>query len=241
VLTLARTLHREQPPCHTPGSPASEADYEARWGYRTLDARRYEARRYGNFVGRVRLRLLVRALRCALAGLPAGALVLDVPCGTGVVSHALVAQGFRVVGMDISPSMLAVAGERGEGRGHVRADLEEPPIRPASVDAVVCVRFLMHVPQTVRPRVLAALAQMTYGPLVATVSHPYTLKTLKRSVRQAFGWPAKPSRRLDRPSLAAEAKAAGLQLERVIPAMPLFSDVWVAVMTRPTDGKVTGA
>ena len=213
-------------------SAPAVADYDARWGYRKFDARRYERRRYGSPGGRLRFRLLQHALRRALADLPAGALVLDVPCGTGIVSSALAARGFRMVGMDISPAMLAVAGERGDARGHVLADLENPPVRPESVDAVVCVRFLMHLPPEARPRVLAGLARMTHGPLVATVCHPYTLKTLQRNVRRALGWQAKRSPRIDRRTLEAEVKAAGLRLERVIPTMPLLSEVWVAVMAR---------
>src|SRR5439155_657321 len=44
------------------------ADYDARWGYRQLDARRYERRRYGGAIRRLNHRLLVRALRRAFGG-----------------------------------------------------------------------------------------------------------------------------------------------------------------------------
>ena len=36
------------------------ADYDARWGYRQLDARRYERRRYGGAIRRLNHRLLER-------------------------------------------------------------------------------------------------------------------------------------------------------------------------------------
>src|SRR5262249_56279639 len=101
--------------------------YDARWGYRTLDAERYERRRYGSLGRRLNLRLLERALARALAGVPAGGIVLDAPCGTGILSRFLQGRGFRVVGADISPAMLAVAHRRGTSLGHVRADLEQPP------------------------------------------------------------------------------------------------------------------
>ena len=121
-------------------------DYDARWGYRQFDARRYERRRYGGAIRRLNHRLLERALGRALAGLAPGAVVLDAPCGTGILAPFLARRGLRVIGADISPAMLAVARERDGGLGHVRADLEAPPLRPGSVDAVVCTRFLMHVP-----------------------------------------------------------------------------------------------
>lgn len=206
------------------------ADYDARWGYRTLDARRYERRRYGGVVRGLNLRLLERALARALDGVRPGGLVLDVPCGTGILGGFLASRGLRIVGADISPAMLAVARGRDPALGHVRADLEAPPYRPGAFDAVVCARFLMHVPAESRPCVLRTLAGLTHGPLVATFCHPYTLKSLGRALRRRIGRPAKRSPRLTRRALAAEARAAGLRVERVIPVLPLLSEVWVVVL-----------
>jgi SAM-dependent methyltransferase len=208
------------------------AHYVARWGYRALDAERYERRRYGGLARTLNRRLLERALGRALGDVPAGALVLHVPCGTGISERALARRGLRVIGADISPAMLALARGRRHALAHVRADLESPPVRARSVDAVVCARFLMHVPAAARPRLLARLAQSARGPLVATVCHPYTLKSVTRALRRALGWQVKRSPRIDRETLAAEAAAAGLHLERVIPVLPLFSEVWVVVMRR---------
>jgi len=157
--------------------------------------------------------------------------VLDVPCGTGILGEFLSARGLRTVGVDISPAMLDVARGRTQAIGHVRADLEAPPCRPRTFDAVVCARFLMHLPPETRPRVLRTLAELAAGPLVATVCHPYTVKTLGRSLRRLLGLPAKRSPRLTRRALAAEVDAAGLTLERVIPVLPLLSEVWVVVLT----------
>jgi SAM-dependent methyltransferase len=204
--------------------------YDARWGYRHFDAERYERRRYGGWGRRLNLRLTQRALARALAGVPPGGLVLDAPCGTGILSAFLGRRGFRVIGADISPAMLAVARKRGAALAHVRADLEQPPCRSKAVDAVVSSRFMMHLPRDTRPRVLRALAALSRGPLVATVCHPYTWKSFQRAVRRALGGSPKRSPRLTRRELAAEAASAGLRLERVIPVMPLLSEVWVVVL-----------
>jgi len=208
------------------------ANYDARWGYREFDAARYERRRYGGLIRRLNLRLLERALARALTSVPAGALVLDVPCGTGILGGFLAARGFRVVGADISPAMLGVAGGRPHAIGHVRADLELPPWRAGSFAAVVCARFLMHVPPASRPRLLGTLAELAHGPLVATVCHPWTLKSLGRAARRMVGAHAKRSPRLTRTELAAEVDAAGLSLERVIPVLPILSETWVVVMRK---------
>jgi SAM-dependent methyltransferase len=209
------------------------AEYDARWGYRRLDARRYERRRYGGFWRRLNLRLLERALGRALARVAPGQLVLDMPCGTGILDGFLARRGLRAVGADISPAMLAVARERDAAGRLVRADLEAPPYRPGTFAAVVCVRFLMHVPPERRPRLLATLATLARGPVVATVCHPYTAKTFGRVVRRLLGGNPKQSPRLTRAALAAEVAAAGLRLERLIPVLPLLSEVWVVVIGRP--------
>jgi SAM-dependent methyltransferase len=205
--------------------------YDARWGYRTLDAERYERRRYGSAGRRLNLRLLERALSRALDTVPAGGLVLDAPCGTGILTGFLRRKGFRVVGADISPAMLAVARRRGEALGQVRADLEQPPCRTRSVDAVVSSRFMMHLPPETRPRVLRALADLARGPVIATICHPYTYKSFQRAVRRMLGSNVKRSPRLTRRALAAEAASAGLRIERVIPVLPLLSEVWVVVLS----------
>jgi len=81
--------------------------------------------------------------------------------------------------------------------------------------------------------VLDTLAGLGRGPLVATVCHPYTLKSLVRALRRAFGGRAKRSPRLTRRMLAGEVAAAGLELGRVIRVMPLLSEVWVVVVRKP--------
>jgi SAM-dependent methyltransferase len=204
--------------------------YDARWGYRHFDAERYERRRYGSLGRRINLWLTERALARALATVPAGGLVLDAPCGTGILSAFLRQRGLRVIGADISPAMLSVARRRGAALGHVRADLEQPPCRAGSVDAVLSSRFMMHLPPDTRTRVFRAMAELARGPVVATVCHPYTWKSFQRAVRRMLGGKAKRSPRLTRRELAREAASAGLRVERVIPVLPVLSEVWVVVL-----------
>jgi ubiquinone/menaquinone biosynthesis C-methylase UbiE len=50
-----------------------------------------------------------------LLGLPAGARILDVPCGQGRHAHLLAEAGFDVDGLDYSANLLGVARKRGVG------------------------------------------------------------------------------------------------------------------------------
>ena len=61
---------------------------------------------------------------CA-ALVPPGARVLDAGCGTGRVAIRLAEQGFRVVGLDVDDSMLAVAREQASGLRWVLGDLAD--------------------------------------------------------------------------------------------------------------------
>jgi len=211
------------------------AYYDARWGYRDFDARRYEERRYGSLGRRLNHWLLERALTRGLADVAPGSVVLDAPCGTGILTGLLHRLGHKTLAADIGPAMLAVARTRRQDLGLVRADLERPPLRAGAVDAVVSARFLMHLPPSLRPSVLKAMATVASGPVVATVCHPYTLKSGLRALRRLVGFQAKKSPRLTRRELAAEVQAAGLVLERVIPVLPILSEVWVVVLRRPAE------
>ena len=215
-----------------PEPPVESLAYDARYGYRDIDARRYERRRYGSPIRRMNLKRVVHCILRGLAGVPAGGVVLDAPCGTGILHEPLRTRGLKVIGADISLAMLDVARHRGAERGWVRADLERPPFRPGSLDAIVCNRFLMHLPSATRVAVLRAMASITRGPLVVTVCHPYTVKTGLRALRRLVGGHAKRSPRLSRAELEAEVGAAGLRLARLIPVMPLLSEIWVAVLER---------
>jgi ubiquinone/menaquinone biosynthesis C-methylase UbiE len=212
--------------------------YDARWGYRTIDVRRYEARRYGTRTRQLNFRLLTWRLRQALARVPAGGTVLDVPCGTGVLTSMLASLGLAVTSLDISAPMLAVAAERGAG-GRVRADVERLPFASRTFDAVVCNRFLMHLPSTLRPAVLRELCRVSRGPLVVTVCHPYTLKSFGRAIRRSLGLKAKRHERIGMKDIRREAEAAGLRLERVSSVTPLMSQVWVAVFRADEPETVT--
>ena len=66
-----------------------------------------------------------------LLGLPAGARVLDCPCGQGRHAHLLAEAGFDVDGLDYSEHLLERARERGTGKTlrYTRGDMRKLPSR----------------------------------------------------------------------------------------------------------------
>ena len=99
-----------------------------------------------------------QTLLLALAALRAGERVLDVACGTGLVSFRAaeaVAPGGEVVGTDISESMVEIARARAEALGRSntafeRMDAEGMRLADASFDAALCALGLMYVPDPVQ-------------------------------------------------------------------------------------------
>ena len=66
------------------------------------------------------------------------ALVLDLACGTGILSAAAVERGWSVVGLDPNADMLAVARAEVDGARWVRARSEATGLAAGSVDLVLC-------------------------------------------------------------------------------------------------------
>lgn len=85
-----------------------------------------------------------------LAAVGTGMRVLDVACGTGVVTRAATQRSGpsgRVVGLDISPAMLTVAQSIPVPTGHIdwrEADALAMPFPDHSFDAVVCAQGVQY-------------------------------------------------------------------------------------------------
>lgn len=101
-----------------------------------------EAARYDRTRGGVpRAEAAARAVR-GLVPVHASVL-LDVACGTGLVTARLARPGLRVLGVDAAFGMVRLAAERNRG-GVVHADSRRLPLADATVDAVTAV-WLLHL------------------------------------------------------------------------------------------------
>ena len=97
----------------------------------------------------------------AESGVPVGATVIDVGCGTGRALPALsaaVGPTGTVIGLDVTPEMLTVASI--QSRGHlVQADARRLPLASASVDVIFAAGLVQHLPDPEAG--LAELARVT--------------------------------------------------------------------------------
>jgi ubiquinone/menaquinone biosynthesis C-methylase UbiE len=129
--------------------------------------------------------------------IPAGARVLDIACGTGVVSRLVAARvgaEGRVVGLDFSPAMLAAARRAAAAEG---LDIEwregsalDLPFADESFDLVVCQMGMQFFPDRPRAaaemhRVLAPGGRVVLSTWRGLDHHPVPA-ALARAVRDRF-------------------------------------------------------
>jgi glycosyltransferase 2 family protein len=101
--------------------------------------------------------LTVRTLR--EAGIGPGSRLLDAGCGQGWYVAALVAAGYRVVGIDLAPGQIAAArAATGAGAGFAAASVLALPFARGAFDAALAVNVLHHAGD--RGDQDAALAEM---------------------------------------------------------------------------------
>jgi SAM-dependent methyltransferase len=202
----------------------------------TQEAEQYDARRFRSLSGRVFQWAERRALRRALARVSPVGCLLDAPCGTGRLIDLFLRRGARVIGADISAQMIAVARRRTAGwDGRVafaRMDFLRVPLRSEAVDAVLCVRFLPHVPPAERVEMLRELARVSRRWVVLTLSISTPWHRLRRAIKAWLGhW--KPVRHpATSRAIARELAAAGLREVRRFHTFPVLSEEIVLVCER---------
>ena len=116
-------------------------------------------------------------LLLSMAALEPGERVLELACGTGLVTFpaaAAVGPGGQIIATDISDAMVAMvtAGAEQRGLAHLRAqraDAESFPFEDASFDAVLCGLGLMYAPDPMASLIGARRVLRSGGRYVAAV------------------------------------------------------------------------
>ncbi|MEO8654263.1 MAG: methyltransferase domain-containing protein [Ramlibacter sp.] len=135
----------------------------------------------GRWVGDTEYRRVRRLL-----DLKPGNTLLDVGCGTGWFTRRVVADGARVVGVDLDAEALAFARERSCGEtSYVRGDAIALPFADASFDAVLSVTALCFVEQW--PRALAEIVRVSRRRFVLGLLNRHSLLWLDKGRQGGSG------------------------------------------------------
>lgn len=96
-----------------------------------------------------------------LARLPEGGTVLDVGCGSGVKAKCMMERGFKVVGIDVSEGLLAIA-RRESPQGDFRLlSMYDLPTLSEQFDGVFAQASLLHIPKKDAARIVSYMAERT--------------------------------------------------------------------------------
>jgi 2-polyprenyl-3-methyl-5-hydroxy-6-metoxy-1,4-benzoquinol methylase len=186
-----------------------------------------------------------RAILQALTCVPAGASILDLPCGTGRLTALLVEQGLRVTGADSSAAMVAVARRSWSevsAVGRVRTasvpfevqDVMRTGYTDGQFDAVICSRLFHHFTEAAtRRRALNELQRICSGPVIVSFFNSFSLSTWQ------FRWKhwrrgTQPLDRIPIPLSVFEADihSAGLRMAAQVPVRWGVSPQWYLVLKR---------
>jgi SAM-dependent methyltransferase len=172
------------------------------------------------FVGSRKDRREKQCIRGALAGVPKGSRILDLPCGTGRITTFLLDEGFRVHASDFSPHMLEQARDACAGREleTSQQDVMKTTFADGEFDAVVCNRLFHHFTEAeTRRRALRELRRISRGPIVLSFFSAFALSAVKFRVVNALRGVTPTDRvpiRLR--ELEADVAASGLAVDRVL-------------------------
>lgn len=100
---------------------------------------------------------------------------LDAACGTGRTTEALVARGYRTVGVDQSPEMLEHARKKAPQAEFRQGRLERLPLDDASVDLAVSTLALTHLPDLTAGVAELARVVRPGGRVVISDLHPFVV------------------------------------------------------------------
>ena len=139
--------------------------YTARELYKGDAAASYDAIRTSGAAARRRWNRELSLVETIVRSLPAGAQVLDLPCGTGRFHPLFAKYGLELVGGDISLDMMrqarAVSSRAGIESMLVSCDAEQLPFRDRSFDYVLCMRFFNLIPPATAAAVLKEIGRIS--------------------------------------------------------------------------------
>jgi len=196
-------------------------------------AKNYDQERFSSLAGRAFNELEKRYIRKAFRALDCNATIVDVPCGTGRLAEALLDEGFRVIGMDISAAMLEQAQLRltrfGERFTCRVVDMLNPHlVIHERYEAALCARVLMHFPLDDQIIFLRNVASMVSERVVFTQSWVSSYQRARRRIKRLLHHQAPVNYPISSIDLTRLLSGAGLrELKRIRPCSLLTEEIIV--------------
>ena len=194
----------------------------------------YDFHRFGSGPRRRRNARKWKTILAALESTDGVKSILDMPCGTGRFTGPLADCGYMVVGSDISHEMMMKAAEQNTDSrehlaGYIQADAVALPLKDASLDCVMSIRFMFHVDPQTRVKILQEMGRVSRRWLIVDYRHRYSFRYAKWKLLSSLGLTNKSLQRVSREQLEQEFHEAGIAIRRVLPVTRVFSDKWIVL------------
>ena len=169
-------------------------------------------------------------VREAVDALPPGATVADVPCGNGRMSQWVVRRGdLNLVAMDFNTDMLAGMRHRelpAMLSRRVQADVLHLPLRDKSVDLLINMRLMHHIPdRAVQVSMYRQIARVSRGPVITSFWTTHCWRHIRKRLlgKTIRGFPVSPEH------FRGVCREAGLAVERMVSVGPAMEEQTVVI------------
>jgi ubiquinone/menaquinone biosynthesis C-methylase UbiE len=216
-------------------------EFKARDRYKNNEVvKQYDQLRFFSLKGRLTDWLEKRAIKRAVikAGLQPGAIILDIPCGTGRVSCLLAGNNYHIVSSDISVSMVNSSRTKIQRYNfknkfdYTVSDAANLPFLDTTINVIVSLRLFGHVPPPIRADMVADFSRVSAGYLVVAYYHRNCLQSiLRKKKRRDAKIPWYP---VTFSEISNELKEAGLEILKCYPIfLGLSETIVVLAKKRP--------
>ncbi len=167
--------------------------------------------------------------------LPEGALILDVPCGSGRFVKTTINRHFRYVGGDISVAMIDQARRQTASplvQGFLHVDLGYLPLRDNCVDCIIIWRLFHHLRDAeIRQALLREACRVTRRTVLVSFHHPISFTFVRKLIQRSFLGKGHGSE-ITQWRLKREAAQCGLQLMETLGFRKYVSINWFALLRK---------
>ena len=148
----------------------------------------YDKKRFSSISGKFSDWLDKRALEKSLGPISKNAKILDMPVGTGRMSHYVLKLGYsNITCADISEDMINMASNLNKPIRKVKlvlTDAKHTSFPDSTFDAIVSVRFIGHIPKESRINILREMSRICHGTIIIEypITNPFA-RILKKALK----------------------------------------------------------
>ncbi len=218
--------------------------YRAKNAYKNKNgASEYDRVRFRSLKGKILDYFEKASIKKALKGVSKQSHILDIPCGTGRITEALLNWNFSVTGADISEAMIKETRKKLDNRPRlnelIKTDAESMIFENNQFDIITCVRLMGHVPPEYRVKILSEMRRVTNRYVIITFYLSTPIQNLKRKIKQMI----KPNPALWFPvtknELISEVSAAGLMFVRGFHVLSGISEGLTCLLEKRSNPNIT--